>query len=138
MKIVINKCYGGFSISPLATLEYYKLKNIKAFLFKENYNNSIKSYISTKDLEDNNLSIIAFSIDNPNETDSKILWDNYLTNRPEDRSDKDLIKVIEKLGEKANRSYALLEIIEIPDDINYYIYNYDGMESIHEQHQSWG
>ncbi len=49
-----------------------------------------------------------------------------------DRTNKDLVRVVEELGKEANDSYARLEIVEIPDDIDYYISDYDGIETIHE------
>lgn len=51
--------------------------------------------------------------------------------------DKDLVEVVELLGDKANGSYAKLRIVEIPDDVNFVIEEYDGIESIHEAHRSW-
>ena len=53
------------------------------------------------------------------------------------RSDPDLISVIEELGEKANTEYSTLGVVEIPDDVNWYIEEYDGWESVHEVHRSW-
>ncbi len=55
----------------------------------------------------------------------------------EERTDKNLIQVIEELGKEANGSCAELKIIEIPDDIEYEISEYDGAESVHEKHRSW-
>jgi len=34
--------------------------------------------------------------------------------------------------------YANLKIVEIPDDVNYYISDYDGMEAVEEAHRTWG
>jgi hypothetical protein len=48
-----------------------------------------------------------------------------------------LVQVIEELGEEANGSHAKLEVIEIPDGVEYTIDEYDGIESIHEKHRSW-
>jgi hypothetical protein len=53
------------------------------------------------------------------------------------RSSENLIKCVESLGEKANGRCASLEIIEIPDDVtDWYIDEYDGMETIREG-RSW-
>ena len=54
-----------------------------------------------------------------------------------DRTSVHLILAVETLKEKANGSSASLRIIEIPDGIDYFIDEYDGRESIHEQHRSW-
>lgn len=53
------------------------------------------------------------------------------------RADEKLISCIEELGNKANGAYASLEIVEIPDDVDFYIDDYDGMETIHEKHRMW-
>ena len=49
-----------------------------------------------------------------------------------------LIQAIEKVGlEKSSGTFAELKIVEIPDDVNWYIDDYDGMESVHQQHCTW-
>jgi len=54
------------------------------------------------------------------------------------RADPRLIKAIEKIGEKeASGDLASLEIVEIPDDVDWEIDEYDGWESIHERHRVW-
>lgn len=54
-----------------------------------------------------------------------------------DRTDSDLIAVIEKLGDDASGSCSALSIVDIPDDIEWEISNYDGMETVEEVHRSW-
>ena len=101
MKIVINKCYGGFEVSKEV---YAELK-----LKWDNY-----GYLSNEDFE--------------------IKSDNYY----EFRKDKRLISAIEKVGlKKSSGSLAELKIVEIPDDIKWKISEYDGIETIHEEHRSW-
>lgn len=92
MKIAINKCYGGFSVS------------------KEVYD-----YLGMK-------------------------WDGYGYDfsDKEKRSDPKLIEAIEKLGDSANGRFAQIEIVEIPDDIDFTIEEYDGIEWIAEVHRTWG
>lgn len=56
-----------------------------------------------------------------------------------DRTSNDIIELFEELGsETSSGKYAELRIIEIPDDVEYYVYEYDGIESIHEKHRVWG
>ncbi len=62
------------------------------------------------------------------------IWETWISYN---RSHPLLIKVCEQLGEKANGRFADLKIVEIPDGIEYEIDEYDGLESIHEKHQSW-
>ena len=50
-----------------------------------------------------------------------------------------LINAIKKIGEEASSNrYSEIAIVEIPDDIDWEIYEYDGMETIHEKHRKWG
>ncbi len=55
----------------------------------------------------------------------------------ENRSDPDLVKVVEELKNKANRSYSKLESVEIPDDVEWAIEDYDGIEWVAEKHRTW-
>ena len=53
------------------------------------------------------------------------------------RNDPRLIDCVETLGESANGFLANLKIVEIPDNVEWEIYNPDGMEIIEEKHRSW-
>jgi len=53
------------------------------------------------------------------------------------RTDPILIKIIEELGDEANSQYSKLRIVEIPDNTDYTIENYDGLEHIAEVHKTW-
>ena len=68
-----------------------------------------------------------------------IEWDKfgYKYNDDDKRTDEKLIKCVETLGVKANGSCASLKVVEIPDDVNWYIDEYDGMETIEEVHRRW-
>ena len=91
MKIVLNKCFGGFGLSE----EAYKFLGLK--------------------------------------------WDKYGYTFCEydKRTDKKLIECVEKLGDKASGHGAKLEVVEIPDNIEWTIENYDGVETCEEKHDSW-
>lgn len=53
------------------------------------------------------------------------------------RSAPELIQVVEELGPKANGRCANLVIVEIPDDVNWFIEESDGWETVEEVHRSW-
>ena len=91
MKIVINKCYGGFSLSEAA----YEELGLK--------------------------------------------WDGYGYgfNGDDKRTDPEMIAVVEKLGGAASGKFAELQVVEIPDGIDYRIEDYDGIEWIAEG-RTWG
>lgn len=145
MKIVINKCYGGFGLSDKA---YKKLIE---------WGIPVRKYIKEKRGSDGRY------INEPL-NEGKIIFDNELTPQgedelndmyykykgsrittrywetwiDEDRTNPLLIRVVEELGQEANGFAAELKIVEIPDGTDYVIDEYDGLESIHEQHQVWG
>ena len=64
--------------------------------------------------------------------ETKIEWDWDIP-----RNDPILVQVVEELGKEANDMCAYLEVIEIPDDVNWYIEEYDGLEHIAEVHRTW-
>ena len=101
MKVAINKCFGGFSVSK----EVYKELGIKW----DGY-----GYIGNDDLG--------------------IKGDNYNAYRSYPR----FIEALEKVDkDKCSGSLAKVVIVEIPDEIEFEIDDYDGQESIHEKHRSW-
>lgn len=53
------------------------------------------------------------------------------------REDPLLIQTIQDLGIKSFSAYSKLKIVEIPDDVEYYIEDNDGYECIHEEHRIW-
>lgn len=66
-----------------------------------------------------------------------IKWDGFGFDFENDRENPKLIECVEKLKEKANGNYAKLKIVEIPDDIEYTIEEYDGIEWVAEKHRTW-
>jgi hypothetical protein len=44
---------------------------------------------------------------------------------------------VQELGEKANDRFSKLKIVEIPDDVQWEIQEYDGWEHIAENHRTW-
>ena len=129
MKVVINKCYGGFGLSDKAFKLYLKKKG-KKFVEKDGgcyYTISKKEYdkiskeSDAKDGDYRNVNNKGY-----------ILIDTDIQ-----RDDKILIEVVKELGKEANGQFAELELVEIPDDIEWNIDEYDGIETIHEEHRSW-
>jgi hypothetical protein len=66
-----------------------------------------------------------------------IEWDGYGFALMDDRSNPMLVAAVEKLGERAGNN-AMLEVVEIPDDVEWEIQEYDGMEWVSEKHRVWG
>jgi hypothetical protein len=68
--------------------------------------------------------------------DGKTVWTND-ARADSNRSHPDLIGVIEKLGDEASSRFSKLTVIEIPDDVEWEISEYDGAETVEEVHRSW-
>jgi hypothetical protein len=53
------------------------------------------------------------------------------------RNDPRLVECVEKLGEAASASLSKLEVVEIPDDVEWTIEECDGSEWVAEKHRTW-
>ena len=137
MKVVINKCYGGFGLSPeaLVWLHKHKCEGLKVYTIEEYYGKNTDN--CERDLQNwhkykaNKEYSFFFAVFTPDEK-CVLSFDGK-------REDPVLVQCVEKLGSKKVSSLlAQLKVVEIPDGIKYYIDDYDGIESINEKHASWG
>ena len=143
MKIVINKCYGGFGLSDEA---YEKLIE---------WGVPVRKYV--KEQRDPETGLYK---DEPL-NDGEIIFDRELTPEGEDelndiyykyksirgrywetwlsssRTHPLLVRVVEELGAKANGQHAKLKVVEVPDGIEWEIDECDGVERIAETHRTW-
>lgn len=92
MKVVINRCFGGFGLSDEAMQLYAAKKGIKLEGFYD--------------------------------------WEIS-------RNDPVLVEVVEHLGEAANDWATDLKVVEIPEGVDWYVEDYDGVEHIAERHRTW-
>ena len=53
------------------------------------------------------------------------------------RNDENLVNIIEELGPQSCGNWSNLKILEIPDDVDWEIGEYDGVEWIAEKHRKW-
>lgn len=134
-KIVINNCYGGFSLSEKGLTRYLELKGKNAFFYKYNFDS--RKYTKVPRGKDDFFST-CFTKDYGNiVSDLEVNKDDLFSAREINRDDPDLIRVVEELGEEANGHYASLKIIEIPSDVKWIIEEYDGSEWVAEEHRTW-
>lgn len=136
MKVVINKCYGGFGLSRAGIEKYAEIKGIKIYPYLDKY------------VKDRNIQIDDPQADfwlhwtkiEPTKDNYKELSanDNYFSYLEIERTDPALVQVVEELGERANGRHANLKVIDIPDGVDYEIDEYDGLEHIAESHRTWG
>lgn len=149
MKVVINNCFGGFSLSALAIQELTKRKGKECFFFEFDFQTEEYKPLTLEQAE-KSFMFFAYTVSNPqdfrlNEKDEDGLYKGAneraekisIETRPNYRHDVDLVAVVEKLGKKANGRYAELKVVEIPDGTDYEISEYDGIEHIAENHRTW-
>ena len=117
MKVVINKCYGGFGLSDDAIMRYAELKGINLVM----------------EPSDSKIMGATFYVDGIKD-DAHYFSYYDLSN---DRSDPFLIQVVEEMGKAADGWAAELRIVDIPDDVEYTIEEYDGREWVAEVHRTW-
>jgi len=48
-----------------------------------------------------------------------------------------LVAMVEEGGTNVDGIYSELKVVDIPDDANWYIEEYDGMEHVAERHMTW-
>ena len=150
MKILINRCFGGFNISGEALklliargakcvdvtpeAEYYGVEDVEEHLEIER--RRFSSVYEDHDIGDGY--IHRGSLGSTPIIKDGVVYD-FDDDYPEhkNRSNPDLIAVAEELGEKASGFCADLEIVEIPDGVDYTIEEYDGLEHVAESHRTW-
>jgi hypothetical protein len=123
MKVVVNKCYGGFSLSNAAVERCVEL-GMKMTALDEN----------------------GFAVDK--EADFYVMRGSLVksqkyaalsSDRNEFRANPAVVQTVEELGDKANGVFAKLKVIDIPfySMLGWHVDEYDGMEKIVENHSSW-
>ena len=137
--IVTNRCHGGFGLSKEAVELYCRIRKMDVYPEQAGFPNSYIYWLVPKDKriaqpdtkEWNKMSL-----------KDRVAWnksyeETVLQERNIPRDDKVLVQVVRELGEKANGQFAQLEITEIPNKIKWVIDEYDGYESVEEEHRSW-
>ena len=139
MKIVINKCWGGFGVSHKGIMRWAELKGVTLYPFVEDDPHDIRNqkYVPYVDGMEIPFHGVSYST-KPLTLEGKYEEDAYFWDHDLERNDPFLVQVVEELGDDASDSLANLKIVEVPDGIEWEIHDYDGMESVQEIHRSWG
>ncbi|MBR5303480.1 MAG: hypothetical protein IKU37_01470 [Candidatus Gastranaerophilales bacterium] len=129
MKIILNKCFGGFGLSKNAHELYAEKKGMKVYEYYQDYRKGLDCFKKG----DSGVCKFYFTKDFGEEIElNDEEYDKYCLNlTSENRTDKTLIEVVEELGQKANSGFSELEVVEIPDNSFYKIDEYDGVETIY-------
>ena len=140
MKVVINACYGGFSLSHEAILRYAEIEGITLYVEPTNSALVLYNYYTVpKELRVKEISHKEFVTMPLHERAAynKRCSEESFYGRVIPRDSPALVQVVEEMGRAASGDYARLEVVEIPDDVAWHIEEYDGNEHVAEAHRTW-
>ena len=140
MKVVINRCYGGFGLSHEAVMRYFEIKGITVYPEQDKDHWEFWTYwiVKPEDRVESKEGEAFYSMSMEDRAAyNKKRSEQSVYERDIARHDPALVQVVEEMGDKANGTYAKLEVVEIPDDVQWDIEEYDGMERVAEQHRTW-
>ena len=138
MKIVINACFGGFSLSYKAVMHYAELAGMSLYPFVNLRDSDGRLQLDKyRPYQDGDDAFLVHYSKEPLNDDGTYIEGAYFSERYIARDDPLLIKTIEDLGDEANGAFAKLKIIEIPNNVEWVIQEYDGAEHVAEKHRTW-
>jgi hypothetical protein len=54
------------------------------------------------------------------------------------RTNAILVQLVEENSKLYGGPHSALKVVDVPDDVDWYIHDYDGMEHVAETHRTWG
>lgn len=142
MKVVINNKHGGFGLSEKAVRRYHEILGKELWVepdAKYAALGIINYWLVAPEnrVKDRENEFYHMTMDEKQEYNR--LWrEQNFYDRELARNDPILIQVVEELGAEANGRHAALKIVNVPDDIEWEIEEYDGSEWVAEKHRTWG
>ena len=118
MKIVINACFGGFSVS-LEAARHMASRGCE---------------IAKREVEEFDEKTADPTKQNDFEQRFGLRWYGY---GDYGRDSEQLVSAVEELGSLASGEMANLRVVEIPDGVEWEIEEYDGNEHVAESHRTW-
>jgi hypothetical protein len=148
VKVVINDCFGGFGLSPAGEAAYLARKGKQAFFYAEDRKSSDRPGERDYVLVDAAGAVSAFMFTTLTENIGErvahnTIWPggnghpSYWNGRDLERDDPDLVAIVEADARAASGAHASLRVVEIPDDAQWEIAEYDGLEHVAETHRTW-
>jgi hypothetical protein len=157
MKVVINACFGGFSLSPQGVKAYADRKGWPCYFFVLDggflgphkritdeeafasaglFGLSAYKVATVEELPPEQDNWQAMSMDERQASNKA--WDEISISYYDiPRNDPDLVAVVESIGDAANGPCAKLRVVEIPDGTEWTVEEYDGNEHVAEAHRTW-
>jgi len=140
MKVVINKCYGGFNLSHEAVMRYLEIKDIVVYPEQDKSYWGFWTYwlVKSEDRVERKEGEAFYAMPmNERIAYNKLCSEQSFYERDIERHDPVLAQVVEELGDVANGHCANLRVVDIPDGVEYTVEEYDGLEHIAEVHRTW-
>lgn len=146
MKVVINRCYGGFGLSEAA---YEKLIEwgVPVRKYMDQERDEVTGLFKEQPLNDGEVIFDRELTPKGEDRLNDLYWEfkgrSKMTGRywdcwtRESRSHPLVVRLVEEMGKAANGECAELKVVEIPDGLEYHIDEYDGIEHIAENHRTW-
>lgn len=137
-KVILNKCFGGFDVSPKA-YQLYAIYKGYSHLYKYLPNNETYKLVDLFDEHFVCFYVTKYFGKEISKNDIlKEDWEKHILYlNDNNREDDILIKVVEELGDEASGRFGQLVVVQIPDDLDYVIDNYDGIETLHARVETW-
>ena len=134
MKVILNKCYGGFHPSHEAYRFYAAKKGLGLYAYE--LGPDLRCH-RAKDLSSRFLTYFTKDQGDVIDGSREASWDDHLYLDSTYREDPTLIAAVETLGPAASSYLSKLVVVEIPDGMEYVIDDYDGVETLHQRVEEW-
>jgi hypothetical protein len=149
--IVINTCYGGFNLSREAYRYIARRLGRPVYFFTHQGSGPYAP-------DDGKSSFfVALDVKHPNrvlrEMVDPSIWEgltleerqaanlkherHHIPNFDGARDCPLLVEVVRKLRRRASHSYARLKIVRVPNAVEWHVSEYDGLEHVCQNHQTW-
>lgn len=136
-KVVINACFGGFGLSHAAVMRYAELAGIKLLAFVNDRSSGASIMGCPLVPYDGSEEAFYISYSTAPLVDGKIPDGAFFSEYRMERTDPHLIQVVTEMGETANGQCSSLRTVDVPDDAEWEIEEYDGFEHVAEVHRTW-
>ena len=141
MKIVINTQYGGFGLSKENMQRYCDIKGIKCWIEDDNIYSGLGLFTvwtvpPEERIEEKEGESYYEMTQEQHQEYNELYVSQTLSDYNIARNDPALVQLVEENPGKFGR-FSNLKVVEIPDDVEWTIEEYDGREWVAEVHRTW-
>jgi hypothetical protein len=106
---------------------------VKPYFYDRIFNmNSLKSTYELSEKPKDEYYVVSTEYLGEECSDDDVFGESFFDQMEIERNDENLVKAVSDINPEN------LKIVEIPDDVKWYIHEYDnGVESVHEEHRIW-